>query len=61
MNHYPQNGQMGDTKPPNNMLHKAKHISSNILSYILHIGSNEPATSLTRSYLQSLSLYFETR
>ena len=24
---------MGDTEPPNNMLFKAKHTSSNVLSY----------------------------
>ena len=33
MNHYPKNGYMGDTEPPNNILHKAQVTSSSILSY----------------------------
>ena len=33
MNHYPKNGYMGATEPPNNILPKAKHISSSILTY----------------------------
>ena len=52
---------MGDTEPPNNMLPKAKHTSSSILSYRVGLdpiatsclagGLNEPGISLARSYL----------
>ena len=34
---------MGDTEPPNNMLHKAKHTNSSILSY--RVGLDPIATS----------------
>ena len=33
MNHYPKNGKMGDSEPPNNMLPKTKHTSRGILSH----------------------------
>ena len=36
---------MGNTEPPNNMLHKAKHASSSILSYGVEL---DP---ITTSYL----------
>ena len=43
MNQYPKNGQMADTEPPNNMLPKATHTSSSILSY--RVGLDPIATS----------------
>ena len=52
---------MGDTKPSNNTLHKAKRTRGSILSYgiglhpvlqiILEVRLKEPAASLTRSCL----------
>ena len=38
-----QNGYMGDIEPPNNMLHKAKHTNSSMLSY--RIGLDPVAAS----------------
>ena len=43
MNHYLKNGLMGDTEPPYNMLPKAKHTSSSVLSY--RIGLDPISTS----------------
>ena len=58
MNHSPKNGQMGDTEPPNNTLHKIKHSRSSIvLDYIqsqhivLKVGSKGATAFLARSYL----------
>ena len=51
MNHYPKNGKMGDTKPPNNMLPKAKHTSSSILSY--RVGLDPIATSYLVGWIKS--------
>ena len=39
---------MGDTEPPNNMLHKAKHTNSSILSY--RVGLDPIATSYLVGY-----------
>ena len=50
MNHYPKNGQMGDAEPPNNMLHKAKHTSSSILSY--RVGLDPTATSYLVGWIE---------
>ena len=50
MNHYSKNGQMGDTEPPNNMLHKAKHTSSSILSY--RVGLDPNATSYLVGWIE---------
>ena len=44
MNHYPRNGWMGNTEPPNNILPKTKHPSSSILSY--RVGLDPIATSI---------------
>ena len=51
---------MGDTKPPNNMLDKANHTNSNIVTGLdqirsqhpnLYVGFSGPTTFLARSYL----------
>ena len=50
MNHCPRNGQMGDTKPSNNMLHKSNHTRSSILSY--RVGLDPVQTSYLVGWIE---------